>query len=83
MLVVASVTSARYLPTRSDNSRRERIKDVLRMLLELSDSEISNMSNGYGSMYPGREGPFDSFGTENKPVVKRSVQLEQAVPVHL
>jgi hypothetical protein len=36
MATVVSLTSARYLPTRSDDSRRERIKEVLRLVIILN-----------------------------------------------
>ncbi|KAI1304122.1 hypothetical protein HDE_01936 [Halotydeus destructor] len=39
VLSFVSLSSARYLPTRSDESRRERIKDLLRLILDLSDAE--------------------------------------------
>ncbi|XP_054165842.1 uncharacterized protein LOC128963363 [Oppia nitens] len=39
VLATISMSSARYLPTRSDESRRERIKEVLRMLLDLPDDD--------------------------------------------
>jgi len=46
MATVVSLTSARYLPTRSDDSRRERIKEVLRLLLDMP----SAANDDYGSM---------------------------------
>jgi len=35
----SSSVNARYLPTRSDESRRERIKEVLRVLLDIPQNE--------------------------------------------
>ncbi|XP_054165980.1 uncharacterized protein LOC128963492 [Oppia nitens] len=40
VLATISMSSARYLPTRSDESRRERIKEVLRMLLDLPEDGV-------------------------------------------
>lgn len=37
MVVCATIASARYLPTRSDDSRRERIKEVLRLVSSILD----------------------------------------------
>ncbi|GBL76093.1 hypothetical protein AVEN_234395-1 [Araneus ventricosus] len=37
----------RYLPTRSDNSRYEHIKEVLRALLDLNDSEVQAGRQNY------------------------------------
>ncbi|GFQ81040.1 uncharacterized protein TNCT_113111, partial [Trichonephila clavata] len=40
-------TEGRYLPTRSDNSRYEHIKEVLRALLDLNDAEIQSGRQNY------------------------------------
>ncbi|KFM66071.1 hypothetical protein X975_05262, partial [Stegodyphus mimosarum] len=48
LLVCATLrVDGRYLPTRSDSSRYERIKEVLRALLELNDAEFQNSRQNF------------------------------------
>ncbi|GIY90070.1 uncharacterized protein CDAR_543151 [Caerostris darwini] len=49
VVLVSSLWNAegRYLPTRSDNSRYEHIKEVLRALLDLNDADAQSPRQNY------------------------------------
>jgi len=78
LVVYSSVASARYLPTRSDESRRERIKDLLRMLIE-GQEQGANEADFQGHNPVRGASPF-GFEDQSRPagfqISKRSVPDE-------
>ncbi|XP_076365827.1 uncharacterized protein LOC143254548 [Tachypleus tridentatus] len=58
VLVILALASswlahARYLPTRADQTRKEQIKDILRMLLEMSTEDHANLGKPFSAYeYP-------------------------------
>lgn len=59
---------ARYLPTRNDDARKERVKDILRVLLDLAPDDRE-----YGAP--------SQFGYDRQSIKKRSVVEAQQVLV--
>jgi hypothetical protein len=74
LVLCSSLSQARYLPTRSDESRREHIKDILRMLMEgqegASEAEFQGRSPVRGPSPFGYEdqGRPSGFGLSKRSV---------------
>ncbi|XP_064111375.1 uncharacterized protein LOC135218853 [Macrobrachium nipponense] len=65
VLMAATVSHARYLPTRADDSRMEEIREILREILERTADGSSSS--------PGSRSSSTGFGYDKRFIYKRSV----------
>jgi len=82
LVMCASLSQGRYLPTRSDDSRRERIKEVLRLLLDLSDAEAEaqGMSGASGQGLRGGPSFYDLQGGNGPSAGRGLIAKRSAIP---
>ncbi|XP_074593595.1 uncharacterized protein LOC141849261 [Brevipalpus obovatus] len=77
MLMMTSFTSARYLPTRSDETKKEQIKELLRLFLDSFNGadEPANMRRSSANGYEYRSANSPNY------LIKRSVTVDDARPL--
>ncbi|XP_025016906.1 uncharacterized protein LOC107363644 [Tetranychus urticae] len=76
VVIVSTIVSARYLPTRNDDTRKEQIKELLRMFLEASNSSPDVDSiQGTAKRSPGSL--FDYRGTNNPSYLIKRTAIEE------